>query len=192
VPFAGELSGWQELSPTEYVQVRVPVLGLYGPFDFERRDPTSNAIAPPLTPPQPPESEIQAIQSIGEAESIRGQSEGDEPGGLVAEPVPDAAGELLTVMGCTRVAKAVVTVVGPDSEAFGMLDGAEHAGIRTATAKSAEAVSSHAKSFKSGVNQLSFSVPARMPKSHSQIVMVLNPCKLGLSWRLSTCFLQVK
>jgi hypothetical protein len=60
-----------------------------------------------------------------------------------------------------------------------MLHGALHAGTSAAVAISIEAVVSHTKSDHSIVHQESLAVPPRMPKSQSQIVMVLYPCKSG-------------
>jgi len=192
VPLSGEFASWKKVAPGQNVEVRMPVGRLHGPLDFDRRDAASNATAPPLAPPETLETSVQTIQSIGEAERIRGQGEGNETGGLAAEPVAYPSSGDACPVDTAGDAVAVVAVIGADADAVGMLNGTEHPGVPATTAKSSDAVRSHFKSDKSGVNQLAFSLPARMPKSHSQIVMVLDPCKSRLSWLLFTCFLQVK
>jgi hypothetical protein len=154
--------------------------GLHAPFDFERRDATLNAATPPPTPPEPPESSVKTIQSIGEREKIRGKGECNESGSLAAEPVAYSCGGDGGSMDTAREAEAVVTVIGPETEELWVLLGSLHPCASTTTAKSSEAVVSHTKSDQSGVHQVSLSFPTRMPKSQSQIVMVLYPCKLGL------------
>jgi hypothetical protein len=192
VPFTREFTGGEELASTQYVEVGVPVGGPYAPFDLKRRDATRNAATPPPTPPEPPESRVKTIQSIGESEKIRGKGECNEPGRLATEPVSDTGGGDGGAVDATGDTKPVVTVIGPDTEELWVLLGSLHAGTSTTTAKSKDAVRSHLKSDKSGVHQESFAVPARMPKSQAKIVMVLYPCKSGLSWLRYGCFLQVK
>lgn len=174
------------------VKVRMPVGRGYGPFDFNRRDATRNAVTPPPTPPEPPESSVKTIQSIGEREKISGKGERDEPGWFRTQPFSDSRGGDGCSVGAAWDTEPVVTVTGCDFESVGVFNRAEHPGVSTATAKSKDAVVSHTKSDQSVVHQLSFALPPRMPKSQSQIVIVLNPCKVRLSWLLFTCFLQVK
>jgi len=74
------------LAPAQDVQVGVPVLGGYRPFNFDRRAATKDATAPPLAPPQTLESTIKAIKSVGEREPVASEGESDETSGLASEP----------------------------------------------------------------------------------------------------------
>jgi len=68
-----------------------------------------------------------------------------------------------------------VTIVGPDTVLFGVLFGAIHPCIATASAKSSDAVIRRFKSDQSCVHQGALAGPARMAKSQAKIVMVLHP-----------------
>jgi len=78
VPFAAEVLLVEVRRVTQDVQVRVPVGGFHRPFDFNTRDATLDAVMPPASPPEPPKSSVNTIQSIGERLIISGKGEGDE------------------------------------------------------------------------------------------------------------------
>ena len=83
-------------------------------------------------------------------------------------------------------------MVGPETVLLGMLFGAIHPGIATATAKSVDTVVRAAKSDQSRVHKLALAGPARMAKSQAKIVMVLYPRQRGLHRGLDGCFWRVK
>jgi len=111
VPFLAEFPGGEVVTSTQDVQVGVPVSRGYRPFDFIRRKATLDAATPPATPPEPPESSDNTIQSIGERLRITGKGERDKPGGLASQPVAYAGGEDGPAMGCTGEAEPVVAIV---------------------------------------------------------------------------------
>ena len=80
VPFAAEVLLVEVRRVTQDVQVRVPVGGFHRPFDFNARAATLDAATPPASPPDPPKSSVNTIQSMGERLIISGKGEGDEAG----------------------------------------------------------------------------------------------------------------
>jgi len=87
VPFAAEVLLVEVRRVTQDVQVRVPVGGFHRPFDFNARAATLDAATPPASPPDPPKSSVNTIQSMGERLIISGKGEREKSGGEVAEPV---------------------------------------------------------------------------------------------------------
>ena len=80
VPLAAEVRLIEVRRVAEDVEVWVPVGGLHRPFDFNARAATLDAVMPPASPPEPPKSSVNTIQSMGERLIISGQGEGDEAG----------------------------------------------------------------------------------------------------------------
>jgi len=80
-----------------------------------------DAATPPASPPEPPESRDNTIQSIGERLRITGKGERDEPGGLVSQPVAYPGGKDAATVGCTGETEPIVAVFCGDPEAVGVL-----------------------------------------------------------------------
>lgn len=87
VPLAREVCFFEVATVAEYVEVWVPVGGLYAPFDFDRRKAARNPSAPPASPPELPERAVKTIQSIGERLRISGKCEGDKSRWQFGKPV---------------------------------------------------------------------------------------------------------